>query len=122
MSVKPVVRMRILLGQGVTVGPGKADLLAAIDQHGSIAAAGRSMGMSYQRAWSLVDELNRSFKSPLVTVSRGGAGRGGAQLTPTGRKVLAAYRAIERATAKHCRPQLDEMLRLAAQEEADISS
>jgi molybdate transport system regulatory protein len=114
VTSRPVVRMRIILREGVALGPGKADLLAAIDQHGSIAAAGRSMDMSYQRAWSLVDELNRSFRSPLVAVSRGGADRGGATLTAVGQRVLAGYRSIERMAAEHCKPEIDELLELAA--------
>ena len=112
MKGRPVVRMRIVLREGVAIGPGKADLLAAIEEHGSIAAAGRSMGMSYQRAWSLVDELNHSFRSPLVVASRGGSDRGGAALTVVGRQVLAAYRAIERTAAKHCQPELEKMVEL----------
>ncbi len=109
----PAVRLRLVLKEGIVLGPGKADLLAAIDEHGSIAAAGRSMEMSYQRAWSLVDELNRSFCAPLVVVSRGGAERGGAALTATGRKVLDGYRSIERTAAETCRPELDELVKLA---------
>jgi molybdate transport system regulatory protein len=104
--------MRIVLREGVAIGPGKADLLAAIEAYGSIAAAGRSMDMSYQRAWSLVAELNRGFRSPLVTVTRGGSERGGATLTPTGRKVLDGYRSIVRAASEHCRPDIDELLKL----------
>jgi molybdate transport system regulatory protein len=95
--------------------------LAAIDEHGSIAAAGRSMGMSYQRAWSLVDELNRIFRKPLVSVSRGGARRGGAALTETGRAVLDRYRMIERTATASCRKELREIGRLARQEALDIS-
>lgn len=121
MSQRPAIRIRIVLRDGVVLGPGKADLLAAIDEHGSIAGAGRSMRMSYQRAWSLVDELNRCFRSPLIASSRGGAGRGGARLTATGREVLAAYRAIERTTAVHGEPQLDALRRLLAQDAPDIS-
>lgn len=110
----PAVRLRIVLSEGIVLGPGKADLLAAIDEHGSIAAAGRSMAMSYQRAWSLVDELNRGFCAPLVVVSRGGAERGGATLTVTGRKVLDGYRSIERIAAQTCRPDIDELVKLTA--------
>ncbi len=117
----PEVRMRLVLGDGAALGPGKADLLAAIDEHGSIAAAGRSMGMSYQRAWSLVDELNRIFRKPLVSVSRGGARRGGAALTETGRAVLDRYRMIERTATASCRKELREIGRLARQEALDIS-
>lgn len=77
------------------MGPGKADLLEAIAREGSISAAGRALGMSYRRAWLLVDEMNRTWKRPLVeTVSGGGRDRG-ANVTDTGRQVLDAYRALE---------------------------
>ena len=69
---KPVLRIRVVLPSGYAVGPGKADLLSAIERLGSIAAAGRSMNMSYQRAWSLVDDLNRTFPR---AASRGGSWR-----------------------------------------------
>jgi molybdate transport system regulatory protein len=75
-------------------GPGKGELLARIAETGSIAAAGRAMGMSYKRAWALVEEMNAAFRLPLVTSARGGAGGGGAQLTDTGREVLAAWTAM----------------------------
>jgi molybdate transport system regulatory protein len=114
----PVLRLRIIFREGVALGPGKADLLAAIDEHGSIAAAGRSMDMSYQRAWSLVAELNRSFRSPLVVVSRGGSKRGGATLTTVGYKVLAGYRAIERGAAEHGRSELAALLKLTVKQTA----
>lgn len=77
------------------LGPGKADLLAMIAETGSIAAAGRRMGMSYKRAWSLVDVMNSMFEAPLVASSRGGASHGGATLTETGETVLALYRRLE---------------------------
>jgi molybdate transport system regulatory protein len=121
MKASPSVRMRIVLREGRAMGPGKADLLAAIDRHGSIAAAGRSMGMSYQRAWSLVNELNHIFRKPVVAVSRGGSERGGAALTVTGREVLTAYRTIERVAAEHCRPELEKLQKLSAEEGPDIS-
>jgi molybdate transport system regulatory protein len=113
--------MRVVLGKGAQFGPGKADLLAAIESHGSIAAAGRSMGMSYQRAWSLIDELNAIFREPVVTVSRGGSRGGGAMLTKTGRTVLDRYRAIERTAAASCQKELREIARLARQEFSEIS-
>jgi len=90
------IRIRLLLGEdGVKFGPGKADLLDGIAAQGSIAAAGRRMGMSYRRAWSLVDEMNSAFAQPLVTSSRGGVQGGGAALTADGQAVLAHYRALE---------------------------
>ena len=88
------LRLRLLFGNQLVLGPGKAELLAGIRDTGSIAAAGRAMGMSYKRAWSLVDEMNAAFASPLVTSARGGAGGGGAALTQTGLTVLDAYQSI----------------------------
>ncbi|MCB1386803.1 MAG: winged helix-turn-helix domain-containing protein [Nitratireductor sp.] len=79
-------------------GPGKADLLEHIEKTGSIAAAGRAMGMSYKRAWMLVETMNALFAEPLVSSNRGGSEGGGAALTQTGRAVLAHYRALEAAT------------------------
>lgn len=88
------LQIRLILPGGKTFGPGKADLLELIDSLGSIAAAGRSMKMSYKRAWSLVEEMNASFEHPLVIAGRGGAEGGGAQVTALGREVLKRYRAL----------------------------
>ena len=82
------------------LGPGKAALLDGIARTGSISAAGREMGMSYKRAWMLVETLNAMFRAPLVESARGGAGGGGATLTETGQQVLALYRGIEAAAAE----------------------
>ncbi|WP_412509722.1 winged helix-turn-helix domain-containing protein, partial [Roseovarius sp. SYSU LYC5161] len=81
------------------MGPGKADLLEGIASRGSIAAAGREMGMSYKRAWELIGTLNAMFREPLVESTRGGPGGGGACLTGLGREVLAQYRAFEAEAA-----------------------
>lgn len=88
-------RLRVLLGAAVAIGPGKADLLDAIAESGSISAAAKNMGMSYRRAWLLVDTMNRCFDGPLVASARGGSGGGGARLTPLGEEVLARYRDME---------------------------
>ncbi|MBP0614164.1 winged helix-turn-helix domain-containing protein [Jiella mangrovi] len=90
-----VAHLRLSLSDELSIGPGKARLLEAIEETGSIAAAGRQLAMSYKRAWTLVEELNRAFREPLVTSARGGSTGGGASLTPTGRMVLATYRRIE---------------------------
>ena len=85
------------------LGAGKVALLEAIDQTGSISAAGRVHGMSYRRAWLLVDELNQLFAAPLVAAHHGGAKGGGASLTEEGRRIVALYRGAEakmRAAAK----------------------
>ena len=88
------LKLRILF-DGAMMGPGKAELLQGIGEAGSIAAAGRRMGMSYKRAWTLVEEMNAAFAAPLVASARGGAGGGGARVTPTGQEVLRHYRALE---------------------------
>lgn len=94
------LRIRIVFGEDAMLGPGKADLLEAIRETGSIAAAGRSMSMSYKRAWMLVEAMNAAFREPLVTSARGGAQGGGAQLTEAGEAVLAHYRKLEEIMAE----------------------
>jgi molybdate transport system regulatory protein len=80
------------------MGPRRADLLEQIQATGSIAAAGRQMGMSYKRAWALVEAMNGLFRAPVVEAVKGGAGGGGARLTATGVQVLEAYRNLEAAS------------------------
>lgn len=94
------LRLRVVFDGGDFIGPGKADLLDGIKDTGSIAAAGRSMSMSYKRAWSLVATLNGMFAEPLVQSSRGGSKGGEAKLSETGEQVLAAYRRFEAKTAR----------------------
>jgi molybdate transport system regulatory protein len=92
------VRISIVFESGARIGPGKAALLASIRDTGSISAAARDMGMAYKRAWLLLDSINRAFTKPVVTAAPGGAGGGGATLTPFGTEVLERYRHIyERA-------------------------
>lgn len=92
--------IRIDLTNQGAIGPGKIKLLELLGESGSISAAGRAMGMSYRRAWTLIAGLNRSFKSPVVTTRPGGARGGGAVLTDLGHDVIARYRAVERAATK----------------------
>lgn len=94
-TYRPRLRIRIVFGEQEMIGPGKAELLERIDRCGSIAAAGREMGMSYKRAWQLIGTLNAMFRLPLVDSTRGGPGGGGAVLTEAGRNVLSLYRAFE---------------------------
>lgn len=96
--VRAAPRLRIVMGEGLILGPGKVDLIEAIDRSGSISAAARTMGMSYRRAWLLVDALNHMFNRPLVVAASGGSHGGGAQVTGFGRDVAAAYRRIEERT------------------------
>lgn len=96
----PEFFIRLYFSESDMFGPGKAKLLEAIDRTGSISAAGREMGMSYKRAWMLVEEMNAMFRQPLVESSRGGPGGGGALLTETGLRVVDHYRRIEAAAAE----------------------
>ena len=91
-------RLRIVMGEGLILGPGKVDLIEAIDRKGSISAASREMGMSYRRAWLLVDALNTMFGRPIVTAAPGGAKGGGAEVTELGKAIAKAYRRIEQRT------------------------
>lgn len=90
-----LAHLRVKLGRDTAIGPGKADLLEAIRDTGSIAAGGRRMGMSYKRAWELVRQLNAAFREPLVAPAKGGVRGGGATLTPLGGAVLDAYRRMQ---------------------------
>ncbi len=96
----PGISLRVVLRKGVAFGPGKAELLEHIRDSGSIAAAGRRMKMSYTRAWNLVEAMNRDFAAPLVRSAKGGAGRGGAGLTPLGSEVLQRYRRMQAASMR----------------------
>ena len=89
------VKIQILRGDEIAMGPGKAALLEAIAREGSISAAGRALGMSYRRAWLLVDVMNRCWAEPLVETVAGGGRDRGARVTVIGGRVLALYRALE---------------------------
>ncbi|MCJ2177682.1 winged helix-turn-helix domain-containing protein [Novosphingobium album (ex Hu et al. 2023)] len=89
------IKIQIYCGNEIAMGPGKADLLDAIREHGSISAAGRAMEMSYRRAWLLVDAMNRCWQEPLVHTAPGRAEGSGARLTAMGERVLAHYRALQ---------------------------
>lgn len=89
------LRLRVRHGRDIALGPGKGDLLRAIEKAGSLLGAARLLKMSYMRAWSLVQEMHRCFRAPLVEMNRGGTKRGGAHLTDDGRKVLELYQEME---------------------------
>lgn len=115
MRVGPLkVKIQIFCGDAIAMGPGKADLLEAIDRVGSISRAGQAMGMSYRRTWLLVDEMNRCWSGKLVETVAGGAANRGARLTERGREVLRLYRAVEsdlaRATQSESYAQLTALL------------
>lgn len=93
------LKIRVMLSEDTPFGPGKADLLEAIRDTGSMAAAGRRLGMSYQRTHDLVAAMNTHFVEPVVAPAKGGSRGGGSVLTPFGEQVLATYREIEALAA-----------------------
>ncbi len=106
-------RVRILLGKNIAFGPGKADLLHAIEKTGSITKAAEELNMSYMRAWTLIRTMNRCFNEPLVDAVRGGTrGGGGARLTATGREVLVLYRHMENECTEVIQPQWRKLQKL----------
>ncbi|KAA9386124.1 winged helix-turn-helix domain-containing protein [Neorhizobium galegae] len=107
MSQPSKTTIRIDLDNGVRLGPGKAQLLELIAEHGSIRAAGASIGMSYRRAWLLGDEINRMFKEPSIFTRHGGKSGGGAGLTEFGQELLSRYRRMEKASREAMRADLE---------------
>ena len=101
--------VRVDFGAQRAFGPGKVRLLEAIGAAGSISRAGRALGMSYRRAWLLVDDLNRCFREPVVITKPGGARGGGAELTPFGLDVIGKYRSIETRAATAATRQLRDL-------------
>src|SRR5207344_2147582 len=87
-------KLRVMFGTEIAIGPGKAELLEAIAATGSISASAKRLGMSYRRAWLLVDTMNRCFREPVVASATGGTGGGGARLTPFGERVLKRFHAM----------------------------
>ncbi|MSP20225.1 MAG: LysR family transcriptional regulator [Alphaproteobacteria bacterium] len=107
-------QVRVLYGGSYPLGPGKVRLLEAIGRAGSISAAARDAGMSYRRAWVLIDEVNHLFRSPLVETSTGGKGGGGAHLTGLGEIALQRYRSIEEKVRAVVDSELDALGELLA--------
>jgi len=101
--------LRIDFGSNRAIGPGKIRLLETIGKTGSISQAGRMLRMSYRRAWLLIDDLNHSFRDPVVIKKPGGARGGGAALTPFGRELIEKYRSIETRAAAAAQRQLRDL-------------
>lgn len=99
LRAKARTRIRIVYGDLFAIGPGKADLLEAVAECGSISAGARRLEMSYRRAWLLIDEMNRCFRQPVVGTATGGKGGGGAQITAFGLAALKEFRALEKRVA-----------------------
>lgn len=118
-SKKPRPRVRILIGSATALGPGKVRLLEAIADLGSISAAARSMGMSYRRAWMLVDAMNKSFRGDVVSTVTGGKGGGGARVTTLGHDILGRYHSMETKAETSVRDDLSEFAELMQDADED---
>jgi len=91
-----VIRFRIDFAEHSSLGPGKIGLLEAIRDAGSISQAARDLGMSYRRAWLLIDSVRMAFRQPVTMATTGGKGGGGVALTKFGEGLVESYRALER--------------------------
>lgn len=109
-------RFRLRIGEGdeIAIGPGKIALLEQVLASGSINAAAKAMGMSYRRAWMLIDEVNRHMAQPVVLKATGGAHGGGTEVTAHGRKLIALYRKVETDAAKACARDLRQIIQMLA--------
>lgn len=105
-------KLRVMYGTEIAIGPGKAELLRAIRATGSISASAKRLGMSYRRAWLLVDTMNRCFRKPVVSSATGGAGGGGAVVTPFGLEILERFGAMTRAVDRALDPELTRLEKL----------
>ena len=112
--------IRIDLASGVRIGPGKIALLEAIRSAGSISGAARSIGMSYRKAWVLVDEINHVLRRPAVATEAGGSGGGGATVTPVGEKLISLYHAIQAGARRAVDDEFQAIAKLI-REDADVS-
>jgi molybdate transport system regulatory protein len=105
-------KLRVMYGAEIAMGPGKAELLESIAATGSISESARRLGMSYRRAWLLVDTMNRCFREPLVASAAGGPGGGGAQVTAFGRRVLDRFRSMQARVDRAIDPELERFSEL----------
>jgi molybdate transport system regulatory protein len=112
--VTPVIRFRIDFADNSWVGPGKIELLEAILRHGSLSQAARSLGMSYRRAWLLIESLNSYFQEPVTQATTGGRGGGGVTITRFGKSLIKSYHELSRDIAIAAARRLPSIARLVA--------
>ncbi len=112
MNAEVQFRLRIRCGGEIVIGPGKVALLEAVGSSGSIAAAARTLDMSYRRAWLLIDQMNRGLREPVIAAKTGGARGGGAVLTTTAHDIIRRYRAIEQLAQQAAAEELATLTRL----------
>jgi molybdate transport system regulatory protein len=108
----PVIRFRIDFAANSWVGPGKIELLEAILRHGSLSQAARSLGMSYRRAWLLIESVNSCFQEPVTQATTGGKGGGGVTITRFGKSLIRSYHELSRDIAIAAARRLPPIARL----------
>jgi molybdate transport system regulatory protein len=111
-TIRIVPRIRVVFGNDVALGPGKAELLEQIARTGSLRKAAAAMKMSYMRAWTLVQTMNRCFKKPLVETTRGGSDGGSTIVTDAGKAALTAYRQMEAGSLRAMKPAQQRLTKL----------
>jgi molybdate transport system regulatory protein len=112
------IKVQVYLDDEIALGPGKRQLLELIERHGSISAAARAMGLSYRRAWLMVDTMNRCFQEPLVHAGKGGAHGGGATLTPFGQAIRDRFASLEATLAATAAADLAHLRQLLRRKDA----
>ena len=112
----PKLWLKVIVPELGAIGPGKIRLLQMIDETGSISASARALGMSYSRAWKLIDDLNQIIAQPVVETRIGGDKRGGAALTQTGRDVVSAYLDVEQQAMSGARRSLRRIAKITSRE------
>lgn len=115
-----LLRPRLYLNEGLSIGPGKIELLRALGRVRSISAAARELGMPYKRAWLLIDSLNKGFGRPVVETAIGGQGGGGARLTPLGERLVAAYDRLQAKLNASARDELAAFMALLDETDAPV--
>jgi molybdate transport system regulatory protein len=105
------IRLRIDVSPTASIGPGKVALLEHIDRVGSLSQAARELGLSYRRAWLLLDDLNHSFAEPVASASIGGVGGGGVQLTAFAKELIKAYREVEQIALHEARKRFTPLIK-----------
>lgn len=116
-----IIRPGIFIGNSISIGPGKIELLRQISELNSISAAARALGMQYKNAWLVIESLNQGFGKPVVATVKGGKGGGGAQLTELGSDILATYSALEQRINTAASIELARLVQLASTKEVDKS-
>lgn len=108
-----LIRFRIDLPNGQSIGPGKVELLGLVGRHGSISGAARAMNMSYRQAWLKLESLNRALATPVFETATGGTRGGGARLTAAGRELVARFKDLQGAVESVARRQMARWIRSA---------